>query len=125
MENQTNNPKLPNLEPLFFAVCRTAIKNTAWKYSDFEKVKFVEGQLDALEIFFNDLREIQKSQPSTSEPSVEVELPTTTPENINPMPSADAFSPEVDKDVKTEEKPQGEPSVASNQEPAIEQEKKN
>jgi len=59
--------KMPRLEALFFDTCRTAIRNCAWRYQDFEKVKHVEGQLDALEAFLIDLyaREaLLKVQPS-------------------------------------------------------------
>ena len=42
---------MPNeikLDEMFFAVCQTAIKNCAWKYADFDKIRNVEGQLAAL-----------------------------------------------------------------------------
>jgi hypothetical protein len=46
-----NVPQLPKLGDIFFAVCTTAIRNTSWKYADFEKIKFVEGQLALLAKF--------------------------------------------------------------------------
>lgn len=104
------NTELPELGDLFFAVCRTAIKNTTWKYAEFEKIKFVEGQLDALEDFFK--------QPEEIDGDVEIELPivTTTPEFSNPLGQISATAPEVDKDVISEPACVVEPPVASEQE---------
>lgn len=43
----------------FFSVCQTAIKQAAWKYEDFGRVKAVEGELERLRVFM-------QSQPDTT-----------------------------------------------------------
>lgn len=63
-------PKFPAIDELFFAVCITAIKHTAWKYSDFEKVKFVEGQLAQLKTFADFVKAQTKLAPA-NEPADE------------------------------------------------------
>jgi len=37
-----------NLSADFFSVCQTAIKNAAWRYEDFVRVRGVEGELERL-----------------------------------------------------------------------------
>lgn len=43
-----NENQMPILDQDFFDVVSSAIKNCSWKYSDFEKVKKVEGLISAL-----------------------------------------------------------------------------
>lgn len=110
-ENQNN---LPRLEGLFFAVCKTAIEQTSWKFADFEKVKFVEGQLDALHAFFVDYYkneqaqilaaqnkpveqiDLTNAQPAT-EPDKGVSIPEPAPMSTPaaPTPTADIPEPVV------------------------------
>lgn len=108
MPEEINKPKLPRLEPLFFAVCKTAIENCAWPYKDFPKIEFVKGQLQALEIFLNDLyaREAeQMAQVSAPTPNVaETPLPAVQEEHqevISEQPEV-VKSPEVKNQVATE-----------------------
>lgn len=68
----------PKLDSLFFAVCSTAIKNTSWKYADFEKVKFVEGQLLALKNYVESLP--AKEEPKQEE-GVAIEMPNQEKKN--------------------------------------------
>lgn len=60
MKKEQNN--LPRLEGLFFNVCNTAIEQTSWKFADFEKVKFVQGQLNALYNFFKEYYEQEQEE---------------------------------------------------------------
>lgn len=108
MQNQ-----MPKLDKLFFAVCRTAIKNTSWKYSEFEKIRFVEGKLDALEEFLT-----TPSQDEVVDEGVEVpvELSSTTPENIKILPLADVFEPDSINVSAQEPARVVEPPMASEQE---------
>ena len=72
-------PKFPAIDDLFFAVCQTAIKNTAWKYQDFEKVKFVEGQLEQLREFTQFIKQsakvAEKPADAPVDPGVEIKAP--------------------------------------------------
>lgn len=107
--------EMPKLGDLFFAVCRTAIKNTSWKYAEFEKIKFVEGQLDALEDYF---KQPAKTETADEDEGVKIELPnvTITPEFSNPMGQISTTAPSVDKDSFLEPACVVEPPVASEQE---------
>ena len=95
---------MPRLDDLFFAVCATGIKNCAWKYADFEKVKVVEGQLQALHAFFIDFYQQeelakQKEKPAPAEQpandkGVDIEMPkpiadpvVATPAPVKPAPA--------------------------------------
>lgn len=111
-KNPNEVPALPRLNDLFFAVCATAIKNCAWKYADFEKVKFVEGQLAALHAFFNEFyRQEEAAKPAEKQPAndagVEIEIPKQTI----------AAAPEAAKPAA--------PVAPVSAEPIAEQEKKN
>lgn len=90
MENEKqNSASFPNIGQLFFDVCRTAIKNCAWKYNEFDNIKFVEGQLDSLENFIISARQIKSE-------AVEVAAPVPTPP-AQPDPILEA----IEKDIAT------------------------
>lgn len=72
---------LKQLDDTFFAVCRTAIQNTKWKYSDFEKIKAVEGILMMLE----DAR--LSTETPVAEEGVEIKGVKTPPE-VTPAPAS-------------------------------------
>lgn len=80
--------QMPMLDDLFFNVCSTAIKNTSWKYADFEKVKNVEGKLDQLHAFLINLynTEVEEAEdkamltPEAPEASEEVKAPEASEE---------------------------------------------
>jgi len=128
MQNETT-PAMPELGALFFAVCETAIANTAWKRVDFDKVKFVEGQLKALAVFVTsqakkpaapveeegvDLAAALADEPK-SEPEPEPQQPATAPATA---PAA----PETEKTIEdTAAALSDEPAALQSQEP----EKKN
>lgn len=84
---------MPDLGDLFFAVCQTAIQNSAWKHADFERVKFVEGQLDALREF--------------------VML-----KGLAETPNFELTGGETQTHTEIAEKPQGEAPVSSQEAPA-------
>lgn len=72
----------PKLDSLFFAVCSTAIKNTSWKYADFEKVKLVEGQLLALKNYVESLpADDQPKEEPKQEEGVAIEMPNQEKKN--------------------------------------------
>ena len=92
---------MPMLDEMFFAVCQTAIKNCAWKYSDFEAVKRAEGQLDML----------RTAMLSPSKVSPEAILPAnpeaSEPKTLNEPTQEQAPQPEAP--VASEEKKTNEP----------------
>jgi len=71
----------PKLDNLFFAVCSTAIKNTSWKYADFEKVKVVEGQLLALKNYVDSLPTEAPKETPKEEVGVAIEMPNQEKKN--------------------------------------------
>jgi len=128
MPEQNPNVELPRLNDLFFAVCSTAIKNVAWKYSDFEKVKVVEGQLAALNAYFVDLytkeAEAAAKQPATEQPTEEagvaIELPKTT------LPTAPVDkAPEAPQTLEQALSDEPAPAPVAPVTPEADQEKKN
>lgn len=88
----------PKLDNIFFAVCQTAIKNTAWKYGDFEAVKRAEGQLEALRLYA-----LEQNTPA-QEPIVEVPKHETTkaPEVAETTQLEAPVAPEAKVEAKTE-----------------------
>lgn len=108
MENNKQELKIPNLsEPrvrpseanpegigVFFAIVRVALNEHKWARPDFEAVKFVEGQVNALEAYFETARNAAKQnppQPATDAPAPVPEAPApnpapTTNGNLTPKP---------------------------------------
>jgi len=92
--------KMPQLGDLFFAVCQTAISNSAWKHADFEKVKFVEGQLEALRLHLLSAQlagtpQVETKATETTNASVEVKAP----HHEAPVASEGIISPDKVKDL--------------------------
>jgi len=108
--------ELPKLGDLFFVVCRTAIQNTSWKYSEFERIKFVEGQLDALENYF---KQPVEDQPVDEGVGIELPIVSTIPKKLTPAGQGEAKAPEADKVINPE------PEALKTAPVASEQEKKN
>lgn len=78
---------MPKLDDMFFAVCQTAIKNCAWKYSDFEAVKRAEGQLDML-------RTVMLASQVSPEAILPANPEASEPKTINEPAKEPALQPE-------------------------------
>ena len=129
MENTQPKLQLPNLsEPrvqhneanpqgigVFFAIVRAALNEHKWARPDFDAVKFVEGQINALEIYYESVRGVAKQnppQPAAEAPAPAPVTPAPTVDPLAPVKSAPAIAP-------------GTENLAPTPAPEIEQEKKN
>lgn len=97
---------MPKLDEMFFAVCQTAIKNCAWKYSDFEAVKRAEGQLDMLRTAMLASQTYPDPKPVAEQPDIAPEEPKTVNEpEVVPAPKPEApVAPETAPEAKSEAK---------------------
>ena len=117
--------KLPNLnEPrigktvanpsgigVFFAVVRTAIANNKWAREDFDQVQLVEGQINKLEKYFNQLLD--------GEPNPEVDLPAPQAKDIvaeiSTLDKSDELENAPEEDVKKKDKLSPEEIIKQNE----------
>jgi len=149
MQNAQPKVQLPNLSMprtgqtesnpegfgVFFAVTRLAISKTAWSRQDFEAVQIVEGQLNALEVFFeNNRKEVAAVaqakaaapvQPVAQAPKAEVPVQAPTPSTPQNNGSVDSPAPvPVNTNNVSSSNPVDNNAVAT-ETPQAEQEKKN
>jgi len=129
MQNDpASTPKLPEVGDLFFAVCFSAIQNTSWKRSDFDKVAFVEGQLQALREYFLALKRpvanpeaAKMAQDTTPAPIVPPATPQQATDDASKAPVPEnppvgSGAPEVEP-LKQPEAPTPQPVAPNPEEP--------